>query len=200
MELHRRPRLVLDLLAVLICALALSGCVLRGGRGGGGGGGGDDDDSVPTNETSGQVRFEGLEAYLLDWGVCAPGGVEMACGHFEIVFEIVHSGDDELVELDRLEVTAGDMEFVTNEPCDEWPWIVQPSAALASSITIEYDGEEGFPTMYHRCGNSTVLFTDPVPGDAPKGGTLTVEALITGVDFVHRVTGSAEIQFGGPMR
>jgi len=191
--IHRSRALVL---LFLVC---LAGCVTRGGRGGGGGGG-DDDDSVPTQEVTGQVTLEGLEVFMLDWWFCAPGGVEMACADYELVFEVAHSGDDELVALDRITVEGGDMEFVTNEPCTEVPWTVPLDTALPTTITIAYEGEQGFPTMYHRCGNSAVLFTDPIPGDAPKGGDLTVDVRIEGTEFVHRASASAQIQFAGPMR
>ena len=178
------------LLVVLLLGL-LTGCVARGG--GGSGSRSDDDDSAAT--VTDQLVLEVTAVQVVSTYSCSPvdGQPAMDCADFDIDFALTHTGDDPLERLDVLEVGSGAMQFVDNEDCAEAPFVIDPGDSVSGLLQIRYDGEDGIPALYHRCGGSTAFRTNAAVGPAPSSGELDVSVEVIGESFVHAASGSAPI-------
>lgn len=180
-----------SLVLILLPAL-LAGCVTRGG---GSGSRGDDDDSAAT--VTDQLILQVTGAWVVSQYTCAPvdGQPTMDCADFDIDFTLTHGGDDPLERLDVLEVGSGAMQFVDNEDCGEAPFVIEPGESVSGLLQIRYDGENGIPAIYHRCGGSTAFRTNAAVGPAPSSGDLEVSIEVVGESFVHAASGTAAIAF-----
>lgn len=180
-----------SLVLILLPAL-LAGCVTRGG---GSGSRGDDDDSAAT--VTDQLVLEVTDAWVVSTYSCAPvdGQPAIECADFDIDFTLTHGGDDPLERLDVLRVAGGAMEFVDNEDCAEAPFVIEPGDSVSGLLQIRYDGENGIPALYHRCGGSTAFRTNAAVGPAPTSGDLEVSIEVIGASFVHAASDSASLAF-----